>query len=748
MLDKLRKLRTDHLKIQHDLEFYPYQEEISDGIIEALLQNFRITSNASPEEIKKLTQIELGYEISRQGGKTYAVGHTGSFLMTFIPRMFNRPIKIGIFAAQLNQSQISYNILRTSLRQAKALMKMSEEEKKFVAEQENARQLVLPDGSSVVTAPISKISQIEGLTLDLIIIDEAQLADDEIVDHSIRPMGKTTNAPIIRIGKAGTKICTFYRMGQMGKTKKYPFEIVAAQRRELYQKTGDARHLIYEQSVRSDIIEYGEDSDYIQREYFLKWQIGTGQYIVEEDLDVLYSERNPAYHHKEMKCYAGIDTAKNPDSTVVTILRYNTEIKKKEVLNWLELRGDNYKDQFDIIHQFLKNYNIVSIAIDSTGQGDFMPDMFERESRWRDEFSGLYRVKFSAVSKDQIYKNLKVSIKEFLTTLPKLDKKHGEKFRQQMLDLQQEYKGQLLSVHHPDSPDAHDDYCLVAGTQILTDKGQVDIQNIKLGDMVMTRKGYKPVVSVGNRKAKVISKFGITGTPDHPFITTKGIKRFDELTISDKLHIWNEKLSSIEVKSIIDIQKQKIGNTEYITGDTTNIKIHPLHYTGKFILTIMAKFLRGMLFTTSMAIHSIMNQIIFGQKLGAFINHITPQSQNEPKKRENNLTRLETRQGRGTQVKRVLSGIGNMLTNPLSNKNKSQIVYNIEVLDEHEYFANNILVHNCDSWALAEWAYAKYNEDMGANVAVLEIRDDKGRINEDKPAEQKEFDDIGWQRIN
>ena len=55
------------------------------------------------------------------------------------------------------------------------------------------------------------------------------------------------------------------------------------------------------------------------------------------------------------------------------------------------------------------------MAIDSTGQGDFMPDMFERETRWADEKSGLYRVKFSAVSKDLMYKNLKVSIKELLT---------------------------------------------------------------------------------------------------------------------------------------------------------------------------------------------------------------------------------------------------------------------------------------------------------------------------------------------
>lgn len=459
MLEKLKLLRRDHLKIQNDLELYPYQEEISDGILKALLDNFRITANASEEDIKRMRQVEQGYEISRQAGKTYGVGHTASFALTFLPKMFNRPLRIGIFAAQLNQAQISYNILRTSLRQAKALMYMTKEQKQFVKEQENARQLVLPDGSFAVTAPISKISLIEGLTLDLIIIDEAQFADDDIVFHSIFPMGKTTNAPRIYIGKAGTRICHFYRMGQANRVRKIYFNEVVTQRRELYEKTHDARHLIYEQSVKDDIATYGEDSDFIQREYFGKWQIGTGQFVTEEAItSITDDERKPAYHHKKMDCYAGIDTAKHPDSTVVTVIRYNPDKKKKELINWMELRGENYQNQFDIIKSFLDNYNIQAVAIDSTGQGDFMPDMFENDTQWASEQSGLYRIKFSPTSKDMIYKNLKVTIKELLTTLPNLDTKIGVKFKQQLLDLQQEYKGQLLSVKHPDDQNAHDDY--------------------------------------------------------------------------------------------------------------------------------------------------------------------------------------------------------------------------------------------------------------------------------------------------
>lgn len=459
MLDKLRKLRADHLLIQHNLTFYPYQEEISDQILKALLDNLRITAGATEEDVKKLKQVEIAIELSRQAGKTYAVGHTCEFILTFLPVMFNRPIKIGIFAAQIDQAKISYGIMRNSLRKAKAtLLEVSNEQEQYIKEEENAKKLVMPDGSSAAVAPINLVSQIEGLTLDLIIIDEAQVAKDKIVKHSIWPMGKVTNAPRVYIGKAGTEINHFYRLSQQSETIKVYFDDVVPQRRKVYEQTKDPMHLIYEQSVRSDIEEQGLDADEIQREYFGKWQIGTGQYTTQEELDLLYTDRNCAYRNEKDYCFAGIDVAKHPDSTVVTIIRWNEEKKVKEVLNWLELRGENYQDQFDIIKDFIGNYNVVALAIDSTGVGDPVTDMFVSHTQFQDENSGLYAIKFSAISKDNMYRNLKLSIKGLLTTLPKQDKKHGEKFRQQMLDLQQVYNGQLLKVNHPDSPDAHDDY--------------------------------------------------------------------------------------------------------------------------------------------------------------------------------------------------------------------------------------------------------------------------------------------------
>ncbi len=459
MLEKLKKLRADHLWIQHEIVFYPYQEEVSDRILEALIQNLRLTSSATEEEIKKLKLIELPIEFSRQSGKTTAVVYTVEFIMTWLSVYFNRQIHIGIFAPQIEQAKTDFDRLKIALRRVKDMIVVNELMERTIKEQENAKTLVLPDGSSCYIAPVSKTSHPESKTLDLIIFEESQDLDDKIVKESIWPIGSSTNAPRVYIGTAGTSIKYFYRLGQSGKSLKLYFDDIVAQRRVVYLATGDAQHLIYEQTVRQEIELHGLESDEIQRPYFGKWLIGTGNFTTEQDLDALIdTNRGPTYHYSKSDCFAGIDTAKNPDSTVVTILRINPKTGKKDVLNWCELRGDNYQDQFDVIKDFLSKYKIVAVAIDSTGQGDFMPDMFERHTEWADEKSGLYRIKFSAVSKDLMYKNLKVSIKELLTTLPNLSTKQGEKFRQQMLDLQQEYKGQLLSVHHPDDANAHDDY--------------------------------------------------------------------------------------------------------------------------------------------------------------------------------------------------------------------------------------------------------------------------------------------------
>lgn len=458
MTEKVMRIFLAHLKTKHDLILYDYQKQIAERVFAALIQNMRLTLGATEADIKKLKRIEIAIEISRQAGKTTAITAIIEVVMIYFTQMFNKELDTGIFAPQREQSKTDFDRLKTMLMRDSDFTVIDHDKEAKARDESNAKTLVLPNGSSSYVFPITATSKPESKSLHLIVVEEAQDADDRILKEQIWPMGAATNAPIIYIGTAGTRICHFYRLGQGSNALKLYYPDVIKDRREVYKSTGDVQHLIYEQNVKELIELYGIESDEIQRPYFGKWLIGTGQFVTQEALEALEDDRLPTFHDKHSECFAGIDTAKHPDSTVVTILRFNKKRQLKEVINWLELRGENYQDQFEIIHEFLGNYNVQAVAIDSTGQGDFMPDMFENNTEWASEHSGLYRVKFSAVSKDIIYKNLKVSIEELLTRLPKLDTKKTEKFRQELLDLQQEYKGQLLSVHHPDATNAHDDF--------------------------------------------------------------------------------------------------------------------------------------------------------------------------------------------------------------------------------------------------------------------------------------------------
>ena len=67
---------------------------------------------------------------------------------------------------------------------------------------------------------------------------------------------------------------------------------------------------------------------------------------------------------------------------------------------------------------------------------------------------------------------------------------------------------------------SHDDQCFVAGTKVATLFGDKPIEKIKAGGMVLTPFGLKRVLFSGKTGTRnVISKFGVTATPDHPFIT-------------------------------------------------------------------------------------------------------------------------------------------------------------------------------------------------------------------------------------
>lgn len=161
------------------------------------------------------------------------------------------------------------------------------------------------------------------------------------------------------------------------------------------------------------------------------------------------------------------------------------ENNSKKLIGWLELKGVNYIEQAEIIKSWLygleSEYSrslyagidiakqqdrtvvtvladriagkgIKCVSVDSTGIGDYMPDWFERNARWYVE-----RVKFTAQTKDSLYKNLAQVIENRLTELPRFETEESKRFFKEMIDLQVERKGDIITAKHPEG-NYHDDY--------------------------------------------------------------------------------------------------------------------------------------------------------------------------------------------------------------------------------------------------------------------------------------------------
>lgn len=136
--------------------------------------------------------------------------------------------------------------------------------------------------------------------------------------------------------------------------------------------------------------------------------------------------------HPRNALYAGIDIAKQHDRTVLTVV----------------------KDR-----AFALKPGVKCVAIDSTGQGDFMPDWFENNTRFY-----LLRAKFSRQFKDIMYTNLTVVIKKAQTALPMMmdgreyTSEEAKLFWNEMIELEKKIMGEMIVVSHPNGEEYHDDF--------------------------------------------------------------------------------------------------------------------------------------------------------------------------------------------------------------------------------------------------------------------------------------------------
>jgi hypothetical protein len=318
-----------------------------------------------------------------------------------------------------------------------------------------------------------------------------------------------------------------------------------------------------------------------------------------------------------------------------------------------------------------------------------------------------------------------------------------------------------------------DDICFVAGTKVATPFGNKNIEDLKVGDYVITPCGYNRIINTTNREAEVITSCGLTGTKNHP-IYNKDTYQFESLN-----DINYNNISKINIKEII---KWKIAKTLY-NGTEKNGKEQEeniLSYaqilktglgkccTEQYGQNIMGKFLKTVLFIIKTIIQIITTLITLSvfhvanikectlwsvlhglKKIWKKVHALHCLNGKKLKQVKKGSKKLELNFKKETWknlFKKLNAKIAGKNTQPTSEElldyaenagekkqiedvikeKKKEKVYNIEVGNANVYYANNILVHNCnlkDRISKAERDLTKL-----AYMELQNIRNRGGRI--------------------
>jgi intein/homing endonuclease len=421
------------------------------------------------------------------------------------------------------------------------------------------------------------------------------------------------------------------------------------------------------------------------------------------------------------------------------------------------------KQLLDFIFEYWEKYHIEEVGIEKTTFQMALKEFFEEEMRKRGKFPRIV---------DLLHRQQKKEERIRGALLGRYESGSIRHITNYIEGLEEELLAFPMSKN--------DDVCLTSHTLVATINGLKKISLIRKGDLVWTRKGLKKVLWSGKTgKKKVITKFGLSGTPNHPVWTeNRGWIKLQSLKASDVLVFLENRLNGME-KNIIDTQNQNGDSSEYTSIPIQNFVNHRHHSIETFGNFLMEKLKSACTSITKMGLMTIGYLHSKSQHLLNMEENIGSQLKNSQegsdgrrnllqihkkllkdeikklqKENKKNLMRgmreiklfshifrakdvalfFETPHGekstivspaerkkdtfldtyrlkniqRGTahtavDISKTTAVMLNSVERIANTKefcvdNGSVVdVYNIDVEDEHEYFANGILVHNCDS---------------------------------------------------
>ena len=441
---------------------HAYQQPLSRRIIESVIIG-------DGEEITGLA--------ARQSGKTETIANTVATLMVLLPRLavlypdllgkFKDGFWVGLFAPTEGQAETLYGRTVSRLTSERALEilgdpEIDDETGRIPGVTKSIR--LKKSGSTLTMMTANPRAKIESKSFHLVVVDECQEADDFVVVKSIAPMLAYYAGTFVKTGTPTTHKNNFYRAIQLNKRRQTSR---GARQNHFEWNWKDVAKVNdnYAKFIRKEMLRIGEDSDEFQMSFNCKWLLERGMFVtstVMEELGDTSQEIVRSWYRSPV--VVGIDPARKTDSTVITVVWVDWDRPDEfgyydhRVLNWLELQGDDWEDQYFQITNFLSNYDVLAVGVDANGVGDAVAQRLKILLP-RAEVIALTS---SATEQSKRWKHLQALIQRRMIGFPAHAKtrrlRSYKRFVQQMSDAEVNFKGPNIVVAAPDEAHAHDDY--------------------------------------------------------------------------------------------------------------------------------------------------------------------------------------------------------------------------------------------------------------------------------------------------
>jgi hypothetical protein len=443
-------------------ELHPYQKPLSRRIIESVILN---------------DSAEVTALAARQSGKSETIANTVSTLMILLPRLakmypdllgqYQNGIMVGMFAPVEGQVETLFGRTVDRLTSERALEILGDPEidDSLGKVAGVTRKIVLKNsGSSMTMMTANPKAKIESKSFHLIVIDECQEADDFVVSKSISPMLAYYAGTMVKTGTPTNRKNNFYNSIQLNKR----LQTGRGKRQNHFE--WDWREVTkvnpnYAKHIKRERMRIGEDSDEFQMSYNCKWLLERGMFVTSTVMDELgdtSQETVKAWHRSPV--VVGVDPARKMDSTVVTVVWVDWDRPDEfgyydhRILNWLEIQGDDWEDQYFQIVSFLANYDVLAVGVDANGVGDAVAQRLKLLIPRAE----VHAIGSSSQEQSKRWKHLKALIDRRMVGWPAHAKtrrlKAFKRFYQQMTDLEVKFQGPNFLAAAPEEAHAHDDF--------------------------------------------------------------------------------------------------------------------------------------------------------------------------------------------------------------------------------------------------------------------------------------------------